>query len=61
MGCFCEGNEKHKDLEAMRELAKKIARLERCVLMICKCRGGILRIMKENEECNGILMEYIYP
>ena len=58
--CFCEGNKALKDLEHIRKIAEKAAKMDNSAYIIYKT-GEIYNFCKEGEKFNGILTEYVLP
>lgn len=60
MSCGCEGNKDLKNLVRMRGIAEKAAKMEDCVFIIYK-KDDVYGFCKEDEEYNGVLVEYVFP
>ena len=60
MSCGCEGNKDLKNLERVRSIAEKAAKMEDCIFIIYK-KDDIYSFCKEDEPFNGVMVEYIYP
>lgn len=60
MSCGCEGNKDLKNLERMRGIAEKAAKMEDCVFVLYK-KDDAYFFCKEGEEFHGELVEYIFP
>ena len=60
MSCGCEGNKDLKNLERVRSIAEKAARMEDCVFVVYK-KDDVYYFCKEDEPFNGEMVEYIFP
>lgn len=60
MSCGCEGNKDLKNLERVRGIAEKAAKMEDCVFILYKNKD-VYSFCKEGEEYNGTFMEYVFP
>lgn len=58
--CICEGNKALKDLQHMRDLAGKAAKMDNSVYIIYKT-GEIYQFCKKGENFNGEMVEYVLP
>lgn len=61
MSCFCEGNKKVFDLQSMRELAKKSARMDGCLYVLYLKKDGTYGFCREEDAASYDIKEYIYP
>lgn len=59
-GCCCEGNKALKELNHMRGVALKAAKMDECVYILYK-QGDIYKFCREDEKYNGIFIEYVLP
>ena len=60
MSCGCEGNKDLKNLERMRGIAEKAAKMDDCVYILYK-KDEVYYFCKEGEEYHGSIVEYIFP
>lgn len=58
--CLCEGNKVLRELEHMRSVAEKAAKMDDSIYILYK-HNGVYKFCKEDEEYNGELVEYILP
>lgn len=60
MSCGCEGNKDLKNLERMRGIAWKAAKMDDCVYILYKT-DDVYYFCKEGEDYKGEFVEYIFP
>lgn len=60
MSCGCEGNKDLKNLERVRSIAEKAAKMDECVYILYK-KDNVYYFCRESELFNGKLIEYIFP
>lgn len=58
--CICEGNKALRELEKVREIALKAAKMDNSMYIIYK-NEEIYYFCKKGEQYNGILVEYVLP
>lgn len=61
MSCWCQGNKRLASLEKMREIASKVAKMEKSVFILIEKKDGTFGFTKDGEEYTGKLIEYVYP
>ena len=59
MSCGCENRKRMEDLQRMRGLARKAARMEGCVYVLFE-KNGAFGFVAEKEEYDGNFIEYIW-
>lgn len=59
MSCCCVNKKRMQDLERMRSLAKKAAKMEHKVYVLFE-KDGVFNFVPEGEEFVGELVEYIW-
>ena len=58
--CICEGNKALRQLEKVREIALKAAKMDNSMYVIYK-NEEIYYFCKKGEQYHGILEEYVLP
>lgn len=60
MSCGCDNKKRLKDISIVRELAKKVAKLDQCVYVVYESPAGIFDFIQDGEKYEGKFIEYIY-
>ena len=58
--CLCEGNMDMKNLERVRGIAEKAAKMEDYTFIIYR-KGDTYYFCKDGEEYDGEMVEYVMP
>lgn len=58
--CPCQGNNALKQLERVRSIAEKAARMDNCVYIIYRMED-VYMFCKEGEGFKGTFIEYVFP
>lgn len=61
MSCWCQGNKRVTSIEKMREIARKVAKMEQSVYILYSKEDATIGFVKEGEEYTGKFIEYVYP
>lgn len=59
MSCGCENRKRMEDLEKVRSLARKAARMEGRVYVVYE-KGGVYGFVAEGERYDGKMVEYVW-
>lgn len=59
MSCACENRKRMEDIERMRSLAKKAAKMEGKVCILYE-NDGIFGFVPEGVEYKGVFVEYVW-
>lgn len=59
MSCGCENRKRMEDIEKMRSLAKKAARMEGRVYVLYE-KDGVFGFVADGEKYEGSLVEYVW-
>lgn len=60
MSCGCENRKRQEDIERMRVLARKAARMEERVYVLYEKKGGVFGFVPEGCPYEGKLVEYVW-
>lgn len=59
MSCSCENRKRLEDIEYIRSLAKKMAKMEGCIYVLYE-KNGIFNFVPDGKEYDGIFIEYVW-
>lgn len=59
MSCCCENRKRQEDMETMRQLAKRAAKMEHRIYILYE-RDGVFGFVAEGEPYTGKMVEYIW-
>lgn len=59
MSCGCENRERLSDLERMRDLAKRAAKIEHSVYVLYE-KDGVFGFVPDGEDYIGDMVEYVW-